>query len=151
MESDERRRSGVLLAVLLVIIVIALLAAYSLYWITLHKDKVEKKDLYLRENEGDGLEEPRVPTTLGQQIPETELVLSIRKLRSTLLTKFSKGETYRFTTVFNKLELAASENRIDQTRLQKLPEMLRLVLEDGEIQPDEMETILDALEWAIIQ
>ena len=151
MESDERRRSGVLLAVLLVLVIIALLAAYSLYWVALHKDKIEKKDLFLRENEGNGIEEPRVPTTLGQQIPETELVLSIRKLRSTLLTKFSQGETYRFTTVFNKLELAASENQIDQTRLGKLPETLQLVLKDGEIQPDEMEAVLDTLELAIIE
>jgi len=67
-----------------------------------------------------------------------------------LLTRLPEGETERFRRVFDSLEIAEAEGRIDKSRFDLIPEILKMVLRDGQIDYDEHELLLDNLEATIL-
>ncbi|RKZ30432.1 hypothetical protein DRQ36_05505 [bacterium] len=138
-----RGRILTLAAMLVMLVLFALVGAYVVYWYALPEEGVNSA-----RNIPD--EEPAENRIEDGYSEKNDLLTGVQRLRAALLSKLPEGETSRFTLVFNRLETAAVENRIDHERFRQLPTILRNALDDGKIVDDELGTILDFLELSII-
>lgn len=146
MPEEKRGKLGLILAILFSLAVVSIIALYGVYWAALNKEDIET----VKTSGGVGT------TGVGKFEMEPEVrptgttESGVRRLRSLLLSRLPEGETVRFTRVFDELEIAAREGRIDKTRFDAFPDILKIALADGEIDFDEHEILLDNLEASII-
>ena len=138
---------GVFATVFFAIVVLGIIAAFSVYWSTIYS-------VYwaavTKEADKNGNKSVTEDTLSGEYDGMNDMVSGVRRLRSLLLSRFPEGETKRFNIVFNDLEWAARNNRIDREKFARLPGLLRTALADGEIDFRENEFILDNIEASII-
>lgn len=146
MADEARGKLGLILAVLIGLVIISIFALYGVYWTALKKDRRVSVD-------GRGNETPVVADS-GRSLPKiggtTNNESGVKRLRSLLLSRLPEGETDRFRRVFDSLEIAEAEDRINKSRFDLFPEILKLVLRDGQIDYEEHEFLLDNLEASII-
>jgi len=134
-----RGRFLTLISVFFSIVVMGFLMAYGLYWASLNKSDRTVVS-----------EAPSGQLPSENLYPESSSVDQIRRIRFSISRKLVGREPERFRMVFNELERAASENRIDKDRLANFASLLKNHLQDGRIDEDEIYELLDALELSII-
>jgi len=144
MTYGARGKLGLLLVVLFSLAVVSMLAIYGMYWAVSNNDMVSERDavdtvVQVRRADGDDFAATAVSS-------ESE----VKRLRSLLLSRLPEGETERFQVVFNELEIAEREGRIDKYRFELIPDILKISMADGRIDFNEHELILDNLEKTII-
>ncbi len=147
MAEEKRGKLGLILAMLFSLFFLSIIGLYGVYWSALNKENIGQA----RDSNEDIIDSTRdVLADTGLYVEEnTES--GVKRLRSLLLSRLpSRTEPERFTRVFNRLERAEDENRIDRDRFELFPEILKMALSDGEIDYEELELLLDNLELSII-
>jgi hypothetical protein len=143
---EARGKLSLIISVLIGLLFISIIALYGIYWAALNKNPRVNAD-------GRGNETISIADT-GKIIPKisgtTNSESGVKRLRSLLLTRLPEGETERFRRVFDSLEIAEAEGRIDKSRFDLIPEILKMVLRDGQIDYNEHELLLDNLEATIL-
>lgn len=139
-----RGRLSILASLILLLGLMAFIAAWGFYYISLKRNELN----LARESA------PERQVVVGRHLQVAEqdsaMASSVRKIRTALLEKMPGGETMRFHTVFQSLELAVRENRIKKEEFKELPTLLRMAVADGVISNEELDIILDVLEKSII-
>jgi len=146
MQSVGRGKFGILAVFLFGICAMVIMGLYATYWISAKKN---------RKSEPVGqIQKDTITVYVPEPEPETpepdDLANGIIKIRSLLLSRLIDGETPRFHDVFDRLEVAAKDNRIDRNRMALFPEILKMALIDNEIDSEELDLLLDNLESSII-
>lgn len=144
MTYGTRGKLGLLLVVLFSLAIVSMLAIYGMYWAVSNNDMVSQRDsadtvVQVRRAGGDDFAATAVTSESG-----------VKRLRSLLLSRLEEGETERFRLVFDQLEIAEREGRIDKYRFELIPDILKIAMADGKIDFSEHELILDNLEKTII-
>jgi len=133
-----------MLAMLFSLAIVSIIALYGMYWVTTNKEKLAQRDsidtvVQVTHNSGVNYQSSSVTTESG-----------VNRLRFLLLSRLEEGETERFRMVFDQLEIAEREGRIDKYRFELIPDILKIAMADGKIDFNEHELILDNLEKTII-
>jgi len=136
MPLEGQGRLPTLASIIVSLAILALIAAYGIYFLSFHKNDIEVG----------GMGGSNISSRQSQSN-----VQDIRDLRVVLLERTKGEESSRFKSVFYRLEVAATEGKIDYKALQQLPNYIEAYLSDGIISEDEMTEILDELESSIIR
>lgn len=140
---------------------VALMLGLSLYWAKFEEEKTagdgkttsggESPARFTNETTEALSAEPPMPAPEEQTTAEGRLFVErIRRIRLALSKRLSMVESSRFRDVFDSVELAADENRIDEEHFGLFPDKLKKALADGNISDSELDDILDILERSVI-